>query len=57
MLAAFNLQHLNYESDKLKDYDIKQMKLDYPIFCKLDNKEIEKYKIGQKQSYKSTVGY
>ena len=41
MLAAFNLQHLKGE---VKDYDIEQMDVDYPIFCKLEEKGIAQFK-------------
>lgn len=44
MLSAFNLQHLRPESEELKDYDIERMKVDYPIFCKLEEKGIAKFK-------------
>lgn len=57
MLAAFNLQHLNYESENLKDYNVNEMNLDYPIFCRLESEEIARYKNGQKPSHKSTVGF
>lgn len=39
MLAAFNLQHLRVDSTKDKDYDVEQMILDYPVFCKLEEQE------------------
>ena len=57
MIAAYNLQHLNYNSEELKDYNIEDMKKDYPIFCELEKMEIDKYISGQKKSHKSTVGY
>ena len=41
MLAAFNLQHLKEE---VKDYDIEQMDVDYPLFCKLEEKGIAQFK-------------
>ena len=57
LLAAFNLQHLNYNDETLKNYNIKEMKQDYPIFCKLEKFEINKFVKRQKKSNKSTVGY
>lgn len=44
MLSAFNLQHLRPESEEIKDYDIAQMEVDYPIFCKLEEKGIAQFK-------------
>ena len=44
MLSAFNLQHLRAQSEENKDYDIEQMKADYPIFCKLETAEKERIK-------------
>ena len=44
MLSAFNLQHLRPESEEVKDYDIEQMEVDYPIFCKLEEKGIAQFK-------------
>lgn len=44
ILSAFNLQHLRTESEELKDYDIEQMKVDYPIFCKLEEEGIAQFK-------------
>lgn len=44
MLSAFNLQHLRPESTETKDYDIEQMNADYPIFCKLEGQEQERFK-------------
>lgn len=44
MLSAFNLQHLRPESEEVKDYDIEQMEVDYPIFCKLEEMGIAQFK-------------
>ena len=46
MLSAFNLQHIKLESigTEDRDYDIKQMEADYPIFCKLETTEQERFK-------------
>ncbi|MBR5092251.1 MAG: hypothetical protein IKX32_02110 [Bacteroidales bacterium] len=44
MFAAFNLQHIRLNSTEKKDYDIEQMQADYPIFCKLEAVELEKFK-------------
>lgn len=41
MLSAFNLQHIGKE---LKEYDIEQMQADYPIFCRLETAERERFK-------------
>ena len=41
MLSAFNLQHIGQE---LKEYDIEQMQADYPIFCRLETAEQERFK-------------
>lgn len=57
MLAAFNLQHLNYKDDKLKNYNIDEMEKDYPIFCRLEKMEIDKFINKQKKSHSCTVGY
>ena len=57
LLAAFNLQHLRYYDENLKSYNIEDMKKDYPIFCKLEKIEIDKFINNQKKSHKSTVGY
>lgn len=57
LLAAFNLQHLNSDDESLKSYNIEEMKKDYPIFCKLEETEIDKFVNGQKKSHKYTVGY
>ena len=53
MLSAFNLQHarLDGEKEKSRDkekkvesYDIAQMQADYPIFCRLETVEQERFK-------------
>lgn len=44
ILSAFNLQHLKVDSKELKEYDIEQMEIDYPIYCKLEEKEIAQIK-------------
>ena len=53
MLSAFNLQHarLDGEKEKSRDkekkvesYDIAQMQVDYPIFCRLETVEQERFK-------------
>ena len=49
MLAAFNLQHLRVDNEELKDYDIEQMEVDYPIFCKLEEKGIAQFKENRHQ--------
>lgn len=56
LLAAFNLQHLRYNDENLKNYNIEDMERDYPIFCKLETIEINKF-INNQKSHKSTVGY
>lgn len=56
MLASFNLQHLVIPNENLKEYDVEQMKLDYPIYCKLEKQEIALYKNGNKKQYKSVIG-
>ena len=43
MLSAFNLQHIRLQSKELKDYDIEQMQADYPIFCRLEAAEQERF--------------
>lgn len=49
MLSAFNLQHIRQESigTEDKDYNIEQMQADYPIFCKLETAELERFKIAR----------
>jgi len=41
MLSAFNLQHI---CNELKEYNITQMQADYPIFCRLETAEQERFK-------------
>ena len=52
MLSAFNLQHARLEVEKAKSrdkekkvesYDIAQMQADYPIFCRLETAEQERF--------------
>lgn len=43
MMSAFNLQHLRTDSEEVKDYDIDQMEVDYPIFCVLEQKGIAQF--------------
>ena len=51
MLSAFNLQHIKLESigTEDKEYDIKQMQADYPIFCKLETAEQERFKTARRK--------
>lgn len=56
MLAAFNLQHLNYESEKTKAYDIEQMKSDYPTFCAQEREELNRYVNKEKKNERTTIG-
>ena len=46
MLSAFNLQHIKLESIGTddKEYNIEQMKADYPIFCQLETAEQQRFK-------------
>ena len=46
MLSAFNLQHVDLESIGTNDYayNIGEMLADYPIFCKLETAEQERFK-------------
>lgn len=48
MLSAFNLQHVRPQSNETKDYDIKQMQADYPIFCMLEAAEQERFKVARR---------
>ena len=47
MLSAFNLQHIKLESigTENREYNIEQMYADYPIFCKLEAAEQERFKV------------
>lgn len=47
MLSAFNLQHIVLQSKELKEYDIEQMNADYPIFCRLESAEQERFRIAR----------
>ena len=49
LLAAFNLQHLRLNSTEKKDYDIEQMQVDYPVFCKLETIEQDRFKETRKK--------
>lgn len=50
MLSAFNLQHAKLKTDgrntekTVENYDIEQMNADYPIFCRLETAEQERFK-------------
>ena len=55
MLSAFNLQHLNTDSEDLKTYETKKMINDYDNFCALEKIEIDKYKNKEKIS-NSSIG-
>lgn len=46
MLSAFNLQHIKLETIGTNDYayNIEQMQADYPLFCKLEAAEQERFK-------------
>ena len=50
MLSAFNLQHAYLKTEgrntekTVKNYDIEQMNADYPIFCRLEAAEQERFK-------------
>lgn len=56
MLAAFNLQHLNYESTEKKQYDREAMAQHYERFFELEQAEIERYKNKEKKDDRSTIG-
>lgn len=49
MLSAFNLQHIRLKSigTEEREYDIEQMQADYPIFCKLETVEQERFKVAR----------
>lgn len=47
ILSAFNLQHINPKSKEFKEYDIEKMKADYPIFCRLETAEQERFKMAR----------
>ena len=50
MLSAFNLQHARLKTEgrniekTVDNYDIEQMNADYPIFCRLETAEQERFK-------------
>ena len=53
MLSAFNLQHARLDGEKanskdkekkVENYDVAQMQADYPIFCRLETVEQERFK-------------
>ena len=56
LLAAFNLQHIDYNNKDVKQYFVENMERDYPIFCTLERRELDKYRNGEKISRKSTIG-
>ena len=56
MLSAFNLQHARLKSEKakskdkeqkVKNYDIEQMQADYPIFCRMEAAEQERFRVAR----------
>ncbi len=49
LLAAFNLQHLQAKSNENKNYDIEQMNADYPIFCRLEAAERERFQVARQR--------
>lgn len=50
LLAAFNLQHLRTGCNDDKDYDIEQMNADYPIFCRLEAAERERFLVARQNN-------
>ena len=56
MLAAFNLQHLKYDAEESKQYDVEAMKEDYERFCQLEKAEVMRYKNKEKKDDRSTIG-
>ena len=56
MLAAFNLQHLQYDEKDDKQYDTEAMTADYERFCQLEQEEILRYKNKVKKDDRSTIG-
>jgi len=56
MLAAFNLQHLQLDEAKTKQYDTEAMAADYERFCQLEQEEIQRYKNREKKDDRSTIG-
>ncbi len=56
MLAAFNLQHLQYDEKADKQYDTEAMTADYERFCQLEQEEILRYKNKVKKDDRGTIG-
>jgi hypothetical protein len=56
MLAAFNLQHLQYDEKDDKLYDTEAMTADYERFCQLEQEEILRYKNKVKKDDRGTIG-
>ncbi len=56
MLAAFNLQHLQYDEKDDKQYDTEAMTADYERFCQLEQEEILRYKNKEKKDDRATIG-
>ena len=56
MLAAFNLQHLKYDGEEKKQYDVEAMKEHYDRFCELEQEEIQRYKNKEKKDDRGTIG-
>ena len=56
MLAAFNLQHLQLDEAKTKQYDTEAMAADYERFCQLEQEEIQRYKNREKKDDRGTIG-
>ena len=56
MLAAFNLQHIDLTNEEYKQYNINEMKTDYPIYCKLEKEEKQRFLKGLKQRHSATIG-
>ena len=56
MLAAFNLQHLQLDEGKTKQYDTEAMAADYERFCQMEQEEIQRYKNKEKKDDRATIG-
>ncbi len=56
MLAAFNLQHLDLDETKTKQYDTEAMAADYERFYRLEQEEIQRYKNKEKKDDRGTIG-
>lgn len=56
MLAAFNLQHIDLTNEEYKQYNVNEMELDYPIYCKLEKEETQRFLKGLKQRHSATIG-